>query len=34
MLNEIFANSLNFKQHIEFAQQIRKLQWKTKSEKC
>ena len=26
MLNEIFANSLNFKQHIEFAQQIRKLQ--------
>ena len=26
MLNEIFANSLNFKQHIEFAQQTRKLQ--------
>ena len=26
MLTEIFANSLNFKQHIEFAQQIRKLQ--------
>ena len=26
MLNEIFENSLNFKQHIEFAQQIRKLQ--------
>lgn len=26
MLNEIFANSLNFKQHIEFAQLTRKLQ--------
>ena len=26
MLNEIFASSLNFKQHIEFAQQTRKLQ--------
>lgn len=26
MLNEIFESSLNFKQHIEFAQQARKLQ--------
>lgn len=26
MLHEIFENSLNFKQHIEFAQQTRKLQ--------